>query len=40
MKKSRFGEEQIADALRMTDGVTPVVYACRQIGISESTFCK
>jgi len=38
MKKSRFSEEQIAYALRMADGGTPVVYVCRQIGISEATF--
>ncbi|WP_382160737.1 transposase [Hydrogenophaga sp. ANAO-22] len=39
MKKSRFSEEQIAYALRMSDGGTPVVDVCRQIGISEATFC-
>ena len=38
MKKSRFSEEQIAYALRMADGGTPVVDVCRQIGISEATF--
>ena len=38
MKKSRFSEEQIAYALRMADGGTPVVEVCRQIGISEATF--
>jgi transposase-like protein len=38
MKKSRFSEEQIAYALQMADGGTPVVDVCRQIGISEATF--
>lgn len=40
MKKSRFSEEQIAYALRMADGGTPVVDVCRQIGISEATFYR
>jgi putative transposase len=31
MKKSRFSEEQIADALRLAEGGTPVVDVCRQI---------
>ena len=38
MKKSRFTEEQIADALRLGEGGTPVVDVCRQVGISEATF--
>ncbi len=38
MKKSRFTDEQIAYALRLADGGTPVVDVCRQIGISEATF--
>lgn len=38
MKKSRFTEEQIAYALRLAEGGTPVVGVCRQIGISEATF--
>ena len=38
MRKSRFSDEQIAYALRMADGGTPVVEVCRQIGISEATF--
>jgi putative transposase len=38
MKKSRFTEEQIAHALRLAQGGTPVVDVCRQIGISETTF--
>jgi putative transposase len=38
MKKSRFTEEQIAYALRLAKGGTPVADACRQIGISDATF--
>ena len=38
MRKSRFSWEQIAYALGMADGGTPVVEVCRQIGISEATF--
>ena len=38
VKKGRSTEEQIAYALRMADGGTPVVDVCRQIGISEATF--
>lgn len=32
MKKSRFTQEQIANALRLAEGGTPVVDVCRQIG--------
>ena len=38
MKRSRFTEEQIAYALRLAEGGTPVVDACRQLGVSEATF--
>lgn len=38
MKKSRFCEEQIAHALRLAEGGTPVADVCRQIGISDATF--
>ena len=38
MRKSRFSDEQIAYALRMADGGTPVAEVCRQIGMSEATF--
>ena len=38
MKRKRFSEEQIAYALRMADGGTPVMDVCRQIGISEAMF--
>ncbi|MDM0046822.1 transposase [Variovorax dokdonensis] len=39
MKRSRFSEEQITYALRLADSGTPVVDVCRQIGITEVTFC-
>lgn len=38
MKRSRFTEEQIAYALRLAEGGTPVVDVCRQLGVSEATF--
>lgn len=38
MKRSRFSDEQIAYAVRMADGGTPVVEVCRQIGIWVATF--
>jgi putative transposase len=38
MKRSRFTEEQIADALRLAESGTAVVDVCRQIGVSEATF--
>ena len=37
MKKSRFTEEQIAYALRLAEGGTPVADVCRQLGISDAT---
>ena len=33
MKKSRYSEEQVAYALRLAEGGTPVADVCRQIGI-------
>ena len=39
MKKSKFSEEQTAYALRQADGGTPVGDVCRQLGVSEATFC-
>lgn len=39
MKKSRFTEEQIAYALRQAEVGTPVADVCRQLGVSEATFC-
>ena len=38
MKKSRYSEEQVAYALRLAEGGTPVADVCRQIGIAEATF--
>jgi putative transposase len=38
MKRSKYGEEQIAYALREADGGTPVGDVCRQLGVSEATF--
>jgi putative transposase len=38
MKTKRFTDEQIAYALRLADGGTPVAEVCRQIGVSEASF--
>ncbi len=38
MKKSRYSEEQIAYALRQSEGGTPVLEICRKLGVSEATF--
>lgn len=40
MKKSRFTEEQIAFALRQTEGGTPVREVCRKLGVSEQTIYR
>jgi putative transposase len=39
MKKSRFTEEQMTFALRQADSGMPVADVCRQLGVSEATFC-
>ena len=39
MKKSKFTEEQILFALKQADAGQPVGDVCRQMGISEATFC-
>ena len=39
MKKSKFSEEQIAYVLLQVEGGSPVADVCRQIGVSEATFC-
>ena len=39
MKKSRFAEEQIACTLRQAESATPVGNVCRQLGVSEASFC-
>jgi putative transposase len=38
MKKSKFSEEQIANALRQAESGTAIADVCRQLGISEATF--
>ncbi len=38
MKKSRFSDEQIADALRQAETGTPVPDISRKLGISQNTF--
>ncbi len=38
MKTSRYSGEQVAYALRLAEGGTPVADVCRQIGIAEATF--
>ncbi|AIV81712.1 transposase [Burkholderia pseudomallei] len=38
MKKSKFTEEQIADALKQAELGTPVAEVCRKMGISDATF--
>src|SRR5215213_8853216 len=38
MKKSRYTEEQVADALRLAESGTPVADVCHQTGIAEATF--
>lgn len=38
MKRSTFSEEQIAYALRLAEGGTPVADVCRQLGVSEATY--
>ncbi len=40
MKKTRFGEEQIAYILRQSEGGTPAIEVCRKNGISEQTFYR
>jgi putative transposase len=40
MKKSKFTEEQIAYALRQVESGTPVLEACRKLGITEQTFYR
>ena len=40
MRRSRFTEQQIVAALRQAESGTPVVEACRKLGISEQTFYR
>ncbi len=39
MKRSRFSEEQIVYAIRQAESGTPIGDLCRQLGVSEATFC-
>ncbi len=38
MKKPRFTEQQIAQALRQAEQGTPAAEVCRRLGVSEATF--
>ena len=40
MKKSRFTEEQIVQALRQAESGTPAVEVCRKLGVTEQTFYR
>ena len=40
MKKSRFTEKQIVQALRQAEAGTPAVEVCRKRGVSEQTFYR
>jgi putative transposase len=40
MKKSRFTDGQIADALKRVEAGFAVPEPCREMGISSATFCK
>jgi putative transposase len=38
MKKPRYREQQIAQALRQVEQGTPATEVCRKLGVSETTF--
>ena len=40
MRKSKFSDSQIVDALKRADAGTPVPELCRELGISSATFYK
>jgi putative transposase len=40
LKKSRFTEEQIIQALRQAESGTPAVEVCRKLGVTEQTFYR
>jgi putative transposase len=40
LKKSRFTEEQIVQALRQAESGTPAVEVCRKLGVTEQTFYR
>ena len=40
MRKSRFTEEQITHAIRLSETGTPIVEIVRKLGVSEQTFFR
>ena len=40
MKKSKFSDGQIIEALKRVEGGLSVSELCRELGISSATFCK
>jgi putative transposase len=40
MKRSKFTDSQIMDALKRVDAGLAVPDVCRELGISSATFCK
>jgi putative transposase len=40
MKKSKFSDSQIIEALKRVEGGLPVPELCRELGISSATFIK
>lgn len=40
MRKARFSEEQITYALKQVESGRPVGEICRQVGVSEQSFCR
>lgn len=40
MKKSKFSDSQITDALKRVEAGLPVPDLCREVGISTATFYK
>ncbi len=40
MGKSKFTDEQIADAMRQAEQGTPVPDVCQQLGVREATFYR
>jgi putative transposase len=40
MKKSKFSDSQIIEALKRVEGGLPVPELCRELGISSATFYK
>jgi len=40
MKRKRYGDEQIAFALRQAENGTAVEEVCRKLGVSEATFYR